>query len=179
MFTSIWVSAFLFSFFCFLASYICKQLPLRFFYRNGQVVSMIVMVFLFYLVGFPRKQTGKNVYFRTFYCKDINMPVGNPVTTHTRSLSSCWRAESSRWGEWSRFYWDWCAATQLGPQSLGQIYSPQCTHTQNEGQRGPFSEGGPSQPFTVNRTVAFHCRGRYRQRQPYIASQGSCQSLAL
>lgn len=53
------------------------------------------------------------------------------------------------------------------------------THTQSDGQRGPSFKGGPSLPFTVNRTVAFHSWGQYRQRQPYIASRGSSRSLAL
>lgn len=65
-------------------------------------------------------------------------------------------------------------------QSWDQTHHPaphpphSCTHIQNDGQRGPSSKGGPSLPFTVSRTVAFHSWGWYRQRQPYMASQASC-----
>ena len=135
----------------------------------------ILIVVLFYVAGFPRKQTGKNLYFLIF-CSCV----GNPVATHTHTHT----LQCSRWG---RFYSAWCAATQKSSEFGPNIPSPlphlthvhTHIHTQCQGQRGPSSEGGPSLPFTVNRTVAFHSWGRYMQREPYIASRGSSWSLAL
>ena len=40
----------------------------------------ILIVVLFYVAGFPRKQTGKNLYFLIF-CSCV----GNPVATHTHT----------------------------------------------------------------------------------------------
>lgn len=144
------------------------------------------MVILFYLVGFPRKQTGKNFYFLIFHCKAISMPMGS-VATHTFTHQLLTYTELKIRGMRQVLLGLVCCKTvrssEFGPNI--QPTHPHPTHvhthtyTQNEGQRGPFSEGGPSQPFTVNRTVAFHSWGRYRQRQPYIASRGSCRSLAL
>ena len=143
----------------------------------------ILMVIFFYVAGFPRKQTGKRFLFScNFLWGHACLWVGNPVETNTctefqmREMRQvllglvCCNTEVFR------------VCTKHSPHSTPPhscAHTHTCTHTHSDWQRGPSSKGGPSPPFTVNRTVAFHSWGRYRQRQPYIASQGSSRSLAL
>lgn len=78
MFTTIWVSGEAVSLLLvFHPPYRHKQLSLYLLYCGDGLSGHfcdILMVFLFYLAGFPRKQTGKNLYFLIF--KDISALMG-------------------------------------------------------------------------------------------------------
>lgn len=121
-----------------------------------------------YFAGFPRKLTGK-ISFHVFFI------------FHKRKISACgWVIHTAvvgthgfpEEGNGPGLLLCFTVRTSVSEPNIQLLPPTMRTYAQNEGQRGPFSEDGLLQTFTVSITVAFHCWGRYRQRQQCILSWG-------